>query len=62
MKKSLKVLAILFFIAIVVGLVITVYLNNLKEEKKNKTLLSADIVNKYVVVRENNKYIINIWR
>ena len=58
MKKSLKVLAILFFIAIVVGSVITVYLNNLKEEKKNKTLLSADIVNKYVVVRENNKYII----
>ena len=31
MKKSLKVLAILFFIAIVVGSVITVYLNNLKE-------------------------------
>lgn len=58
MKKSLKVLAILFFIAIVVGSVITVYLNNLKEEKKNKTLLSADVVNKYVVVRENNKYII----
>lgn len=58
MKKSLKVLAILFFIAIVVGSVITVYLNNLKEEKKNKTLLSADIANKYVVVRENNKYII----
>ena len=58
MKKSLKVLVILFFIAIVVGSVITVYLNNLKEEKKNKTLLSADVVNKYVVVRENNKYII----
>lgn len=58
MKKSLKVLAILFFIAIVVGSVITVYLNNLKEEEKNKTLLSADVVNKYVVVRENNKYII----
>ena len=58
MKKSLKVLVILFFIAIVVGSVITVYLNNLKEEKKNKTLLSADVVNKYVVVRENYKYII----
>lgn len=36
MKKSLKVLVILFFIAIVVGSVITVYLNNLKEKKKIK--------------------------
>lgn len=57
-EEKFKSISDFIFIAIVVGSVITVYLNNLKEEKKNKTLLSADVVNKYVVVRENNKYII----
>lgn len=56
MKKSVKILVVLFILAVMLGSIITVYINYREEKQKEAGQKIVEVKDYYKITRKNNRY------